>query len=40
LAWKLLSIYPQESLSKIPADIIKKYHKKRLDEDEEDEKEK
>lgn len=38
LAWKLLSIYPQESLSKIPADIIKKYHKKRLDEDEDDDK--
>jgi vacuolar-type H+-ATPase subunit B/Vma2 len=38
LAWKLLSIYPQESLSKIPSDIIKKYHKKRLDEDEDEEK--
>lgn len=39
LAWKLLSIYPQESLSKIPTSVIKKFHKKRLDEDEEDEEE-
>jgi V-type H+-transporting ATPase subunit B len=32
LAWKLLSLYPQESLTKIPSSIIKKFHKKRLDE--------
>jgi vacuolar-type H+-ATPase subunit B/Vma2 len=35
LAWKLLSLYPQESLTKIPSSIIKKFHKKRLDEEEE-----
>lgn len=35
LAWKLLSLYPQQSLTKIPTSIIKKFHKKRLDEEEE-----
>jgi hypothetical protein len=38
LAWKLFSIYPQESLSKIPSEINKKYHEKRLDEEDEKDK--
>lgn len=33
LAWKLLSLYPQESLSKISKDVLKEYYKKRLEED-------
>jgi vacuolar-type H+-ATPase subunit B/Vma2 len=33
LAWKLLSLYPQESLSKIGKDVLKTYYKKRLEED-------
>lgn len=36
IAWKLLSLYPPENLSKISPSIIKKFHKKRLDEDEEE----
>ena len=35
LAWKLLSLYPQESLSKISKDVLKDYYKKRLEEDQE-----
>jgi V-type H+-transporting ATPase subunit B len=34
LAWKLLSLYPQESLTKIPKDIIKKFHRNAFDQDE------
>ena len=38
IAWKLLSLYPPENLSKISPSVIKKFHKKRLDEEDEDEK--
>lgn len=34
LAWKLLSLYPKDNLTKIPDGIKDKFHKKRLDEDE------
>lgn len=37
LAWKLLSLYPEDSLSKIPLAIKKEFYKKRLDEEEEEE---
>ena len=38
LAWRLLSLYPQESLSKIDKTVLKTYYKKRLEEDPELEK--
>ena len=34
LAWKLLSLYPKDNLTKISDKIKDKFHKKRLDEDE------
>jgi V-type H+-transporting ATPase subunit B len=37
IAWKLLSLYAPENLSKISPSIIKRFHKKRLDEEGEDE---
>lgn len=35
IAWKLLSLYPEENLSKIPPKITKEFYRKRLDEEEE-----
>jgi V-type H+-transporting ATPase subunit B len=35
LAWKLLSLYPEDSLSKIPTKLKKEFYRKRLDEEEE-----
>jgi len=32
LAWKLLSLYPEDSLSKIPGKIKSQFYKRRLDE--------
>ena len=33
LAWKLLSLYPEDSLSKIPGKIKNQFYKRRLDEE-------